>query len=123
MATLDEKVPSGSSDWLSENPLVSAFKDTYNNFQIRREALGLSNPGTVENVSAEVTKGVFLNNMAFTGLSANLTKVFSMAPLFQVQHAFGMGLGGQGSPPPYGFTALFGTNRVFPKLVLGVYTR
>jgi len=112
MATLDEKIPSGSSDWMSENPLISAFKDSYNIFQVRREALGLSNPGTVENVAAEVTKGVFLNNMAFTGLSANLTKIFSMAPLFQVQHAFGMGLG-QGAPPPYGFTALFGNSRVF----------
>lgn len=70
----------------------------------------MSNPGTVENIAREVQRDVFLNNYTFSGLRADLTKPFSMAPLFQVSHAFSMGSQGL---PPYTFAALFGTNKIF----------
>lgn len=94
---------------LSNNPVVSTIRDTYTAFQARRSALGLSNPGTVENVSKEVQRDVFLNNLSFSGLRADLTKAFSVAPLFQVSHAFSQG---SQQIPPYAFLALFGTNKV-----------
>ena len=93
----------------SENALVQALTRTYLSLSERREALGLSNPGTVENIAREVQKDVFLNNYMFTGLRADLTKPFSVSPLFQVSHAFAMGSQGL---PPYTFAALYGTPRV-----------
>lgn len=71
--------------------------------------LGLSNPGTVENIAREVQKDVFLTNSMFTGLRAELTKPSSINPLFQVSHAFAMGSQGL---PPYTFVALYGTSKV-----------
>jgi mitochondrial import receptor subunit TOM40 len=85
------------------------LKDTYNSFSERREALGLSNPGTTDGVAKEVQRDVFLNNSTFTGMRADLTKAFSIAPLFQLSHAFSMGSQGL---PPYTFAALYGTNKV-----------
>ena len=93
----------------SENGLVQALTRTYFSISERREALGLSNPGTVENIAREVQKDVFLNNYMFTGLRADLTKPFSVSPLFQVSHAFAMG---SQSLPPYTFAAFYGTPRV-----------
>ncbi|KAH0556785.1 hypothetical protein GP486_005424 [Trichoglossum hirsutum] len=96
--------------FLSENPVVAALREAYISFSDRREALGLSNPGQVENIAREVQKDVFLNNYTFTGLRADLTKAFSVTPLFQVSHAFAMGSQGL---PPYTFAALYGTSKVF----------
>lgn len=109
--TLSEKSSSssGAVEALSNNAIFSTIRDTYASFQARREALGLSNPGTVENVSKEVQRDVFLNNLSFSGLRADLTKAFSVAPLFQVSHAFSQG---SQQIPPYAFLALFGTNKV-----------
>jgi len=95
--------------FLFNNSIVAALADTYTSFSQRREALGLPNPGTVENIAREVQRDVFLNNYTFSGLRADLTKPFSMSPLFQVSHAFSMGSQGL---PPYAFAALFGTNKV-----------
>jgi mitochondrial import receptor subunit TOM40 len=95
--------------FLFNNSVASAMADTYTSFHERRAALGLSNPGTVENIAREVQRDVFLNNYTFSGLRADLTKAFSIAPLFQVSHAFSMGSQGL---PPYTFAALFGTNKV-----------
>jgi mitochondrial import receptor subunit TOM40 len=95
--------------FLYENPVVAALRETYVSFSDRREALGLSNPGNIENIAREVQKDVFLNNYTFTGLRADLTKAFSMTPLFQVSHAFSMGSQGL---PPYTFAALYGTSKV-----------
>jgi mitochondrial import receptor subunit TOM40 len=100
---------SGALSAVSNNALASALKDTYSAFQARREALGLSNPGTVENVAKEVQRDVFLNNLSFSGLRADLTKAFSVSPLFQVSHAFSQG---SQQIPPYAFLALYGTNKV-----------
>jgi mitochondrial import receptor subunit TOM40 len=83
--------------------------DAYTAFQERREALGLANPGTVEAISREVTRDVFLNNSSFSGLRAELTKAFSAAPLFQVAHSLSMGSELQ---PPYSYMVLYGSPRV-----------
>jgi mitochondrial import receptor subunit TOM40 len=96
--------------FLYSNGLAVALADTYLSFSERRAALGLSNPGTVENIAREVQRDVFLNNYTFSGLRADLTKAFSIAPLFQVSHAFSMGSQGL---PPYTFAALFGTSKIF----------
>lgn len=104
--SLEKESPLG---FLWNNAAFAALQDTYTSFQQRRGALGLSNPGTVENIAREVQRDVFLNNYTFTGLRADLTKAFSISPLFQVSHAFSIGSQGL---PPYTFAALFGTNKV-----------
>lgn len=97
--------------FLVENSAAVALKDAYNSFSERRAALGLSNPGTVDNIAREVQKEVLLSNFMFSGLRADLTKVFGMSPLFRVSHAFSMG--GSGNLPPYAFSAMYGTPKVF----------
>jgi mitochondrial import receptor subunit TOM40 len=103
---MEKELPLG---FIYNNALTAALADTYTAFSERREALGLSNPGTVDNIAREVQRDVFLNNYTFSGLRADLTKSFSLAPFFQVSHAFAMGSQGL---PPYTFAALFGTNKV-----------
>jgi mitochondrial import receptor subunit TOM40 len=105
-----------SPAFLEENALISAIRRTYVSLSERRDALGLSNPGTVENIAREVQKDVFLNNYMFTGLRADLTKPFSVSPLFHVSHAFAMGSQGL---PPYTFAALYGTPKVREVLKMG----
>lgn len=90
------------------NPLANAIGDAVNSFSERRAKLGLSNPGTVESLAKEVQRDVFLNNYMFTGIRADLTKIFSMAPLFQVSHQFAMGE----RINPYTFAAMYGTGKV-----------
>ncbi len=95
--------------YLRSNAVVRAFRDTYNSFSERRELLGLSNPGSVENIAREVQKDVFLTNSMFTGLRADLNRPLSVSPLFQYNHAFAMGSQGL---PPYAFSAIYGTQGV-----------
>lgn len=95
--------------FLYANSITAALLDNYRSFSDRRGALRLPNPGTVDNIAREVQRDVFLTNYTFTGLRADLTKAFSISPLFQVSHAFSMGSQGL---PPYTFAALFGTNKV-----------
>jgi hypothetical protein len=104
--SLDKESPVG---FLFNNAVADGLTDIYTSFSERRAALGLSNPGTVENIFREVQRDVFLNNYTFSGLRADLTKAFSISPLFQVSHAFAMGSQGL---PPYTFAALFGTSKV-----------
>jgi len=100
---------SNSLAFLSDNPISIALASLQGSFRERRQALGLKNPGTVENVSREVLKDVFLNNHTFSGMRADLMKSFSMNPVFQISHAFTMGAQGI---PPYTFAAVFGNNKV-----------
>jgi len=85
------------------------LRNYYDTFQERRATFGLSNPGTVEGISREVTRDVLLNNFMFSGLRADLTKAFSATPLFQTAHNFTMGTQGMA---PYSFAVLYGTGRV-----------
>ena len=94
---------------LGDNALLTALGDFYSGFAKRREDLGLPYPGTVENISREVQRDVLLSNMMFSGLRADVQKVFSINPLFRIQH--GLAMGSQ-ALPPYTMTALFGTNKV-----------
>jgi mitochondrial import receptor subunit TOM40 len=93
---------------LLSNPVSAAIGDALNSFSERRAKLGLSNPGNMENLSKEVQRDVLLNNYMFTGIRADLTKIFSMAPLFQVSHQFAMGE----RINPYTFAAMYGTGKV-----------
>lgn len=105
----DPKLSSGGSGIIMNNAVIALLRDMSSSFSRRREALGLSNPGTVDNIAREVQKDVFLTNSMFTGLRADLTRPFSVNPLFQVSHAFAMGSQGL---PPYTFLALYGTSKV-----------
>ncbi|KAF8457994.1 eukaryotic porin/Tom40 [Terfezia claveryi] len=98
-------------DFLLENPLVVGLSDALSTLSKRREGLGLSNPGTLEQLSREVQKDVLLTNHLFTGMRADLTKSFSVSPLFQISHSFSMGAG-QGMPP-YTLATLFGNSNTF----------
>ena len=94
--------------FVQTNPIASGLADVFRAFSERRARLGLSNPGSVENVGKEVQREVFLNNYMFTGLKADLTKAFSLNPLFQVSHQFAMG----DRLNPYTFAAMYGTSKV-----------
>ncbi|KAH9945934.1 mitochondrial import receptor subunit tom40 [Epithele typhae] len=82
----------------------------YNRFQAWRRSLDLPNPGTTENVGKEC-KGTLLNNLAFDGARADLSKSLSMNPHFNVTHSFN--LGSQTAPPSYHFGALFANDKMF----------
>ena len=94
------------------NGIFDTILDTYRSFHDRRAALGLPYPGPVDEIAKEVQRGVFLNNLTFSGLRAELNKSFSIYPLFQISHAFATG---SQMLSPYTFLALYGTNNVsFP---------
>lgn len=99
-----------SLSFLTENPAAAAVHDAYSSFSDRRALLNLPNPGTVDNLAREVQKDVLLTNFMFSGLRADLTKVFGMSPLFRVSHAFSMG--STGNLPPYAFSAMYGSPKV-----------
>lgn len=103
---LENESPLG---FMYNNAVSKALAETYTSFSERRAALGLSNPGTVDNIAQEAQRSVFLNNYTFTGLRADLIKAFSISPLFQISHGFASGAQ---DLPPYTFSALFGTNKV-----------
>jgi mitochondrial import receptor subunit TOM40 len=91
------------------NAFLDTILDTYRAFHDRRAALGLSNPGPVDEIAKEVQRSVFLTNQTFSGLRAELNKSFSIYPLFQVSHAFSTG---SQMLSPYTFLALYGTDNV-----------
>ena len=97
-------------DFFRSNVVIQRITDLYLSFQDRREALGLSNPGSIDNVAKEVERDVFLNNYTFTGLRAEITKMFSTSPLFQISHSLSMGSQGLA---PYQFSAMYGSPKIF----------
>lgn len=105
----DEKFASIPSGLANDNALVSAIRNTYLSFIERRDALGLSNPGTFENINREVQRDVFLTNFMFTGLRAEWNKPISNNPIFQLSHQLSMGAQGMS---PYTFSALYGSSKV-----------
>jgi mitochondrial import receptor subunit TOM40 len=106
---LDPKQQAAVADIVSHHGAFAQLDSVVAAFQRRREALGLSNPGTVESIAKEVQRDVFLNNLSFSGLRAELTKAFSAAPMFQVSHSLSMGSQVQ---PPYAYTAIYGSPKV-----------
>jgi mitochondrial import receptor subunit TOM40 len=107
MALIEEK---GSSlSFLTDNVVAATVADALSNLSEKRKALGLENPGTVDNISREVQREVLLSNYMFSGLRCDLQKIFSVAPLFRLQHGFAMG---SQALPPWQLMALYGTPRV-----------
>ena len=104
---LVEKPPSSSPSFLTDNVISATISDAYYNLQIRRKALGLDNPGTVEGINREVQRDVLLSNYMFSGLRCDLQKMFSVSPVFRMQHGFAIG-----SPalPPWQMIVMYGTN-------------
>jgi hypothetical protein len=95
--------------FLTDNVIATTLTDTYASLAERRKALGLSNPGTVDGIAREVQRDVLLSNFMFQGLRCDLQKVFSVAPLFRIQHGFAMG---SQALPPWQLMALYGTPKV-----------
>lgn len=109
MALVEEKSSSSPLAFLTDNAISAAISDTYANLQERRTLLGLENPGTVDNIAREVQKDVLLSNFMFSGLRCDLQKIFSVSPLFRLQH--GLAMGSQ-QLPPWQLMALYGTSNV-----------
>lgn len=101
--------PKSNSLW-SSNPVFSYLNDVYITISEHRKNLGLTNPGTIENLNKEVSRDVFLNQYFFTGLRADLNKAFSISPAFQTSHT--LSLGSQ-VLPPYAFSALYAAEDYF----------
>lgn len=95
--------------WLN-NPVFSYVNGVYSTIATHRSNLNLENPGTIENLSKEVTRDVFANQYFFTGLRADLNKVFLMNPAFQTLHTL---LVGSQQMPPYAFTAFYANDNMF----------
>ncbi len=110
MAVVEEKSTSSSPlAFLTDNAITTVISETYSNLSERRKALGLENPGTVDNISREVQKDVLLTNFMFSGLRCDLQKIFSVNPLFRLQHGFAMG---SQALPPWQLMALYGNSNV-----------
>jgi mitochondrial import receptor subunit TOM40 len=106
---IEEKSTSSPLSFLTDNVISAAITDTYAGLQERRRLLGLENPGTVDNIAREVQKDVLLTNFMFSGLRCDLQKIFSLNPLFRLQHGFAMG---SQALPPWQLMALYGNSRV-----------
>lgn len=109
LASQKQEAPKVDGFW-SSNPIFSYLNNVYSNVAEHRASLNLVNPGTIENLTAEVSRSVFLNQYFFTGLRADLNKAFSMNPAFQTSHTFSIG---SQSIPPYAFSALYATESFF----------
>jgi mitochondrial import receptor subunit TOM40 len=103
------ELPKQNGLW-SSNPVFSYLNDVYITISEHRKSLGLTNPGTIENLNKEVSRDVFLNQYFFTGLRADLNKAFSMSPAFQTSHTLSIG---SNVLPPYAFSALYATDDYF----------
>ena len=109
MELVEEKPPSSALGFLTDNAIASTIYDAYSSLQTRRKALGLDNPGTVDGINREVQREVLLSNYMFSGLRCDLQKMFSISPLFRMQHGFAIG-----SPalPSWQMIAIYGTSSV-----------
>lgn len=103
------QAPKANGFW-SSNPVFSYLNDVYITIGEHRKSLGLTNPGTIENLNKEVSRDVFLTQYFFTGLRADLNKAFSMAPAFQTSHTLSIG---SNVLPPYAFSALYAAEDYF----------
>ncbi|VEU21603.1 DEKNAAC102407 [Brettanomyces naardenensis] len=93
----------------SSNSIFQFVNNVANSISNHRQSLDLINPGTMENLNKEVEKDVFLSQYEFTGLRADLSKTFSMNPMFQVSHSFSVG----GKSPAYAFAGMFASGDSF----------
>ncbi|KAG8728256.1 translocase of outer mitochondrial membrane [Ceratobasidium sp. 423] len=89
---------------------ASPFVSSYGRFTSWKAGLGLSNPGTTENMQKEV-KMTHTTNHLFDGARADLSKALSLNPAFQVTHSFN--LASYLNPPTYNFGAVFANGDLF----------
>ncbi|QRV85753.1 import receptor subunit tom40 [Ceratobasidium sp. AG-Ba] len=89
---------------------TSPFVSSYGRFASWRAGLGLSNPGTTENMQKEV-KMTHATNHLFDGARADLSKALSFNPAFQVTHSFN--LASYTNPATYNFGAVFANGDFF----------
>ena len=99
----------GAFSFLTDNAVSSLINETFTSLSERRQLLGLTNPGSVDAISREVTRDVLLGPHMFSGLKCDLQKVLSIAPMFRMQHAFAMG---SNFLPPWQLLGMYGNSRV-----------
>ncbi|RXK36220.1 mitochondrial import receptor subunit TOM40 [Tremella mesenterica] len=92
------------------HPVASPVLNSYNLFHGWKESMGLVQPGTAENLTKEVQQ-VHLANWFFDGARADISKVVSANPAFQLTHTFS--LGSSSRPPAYNFGAIFANANTF----------
>lgn len=95
------------SAFFTENALSKFVSSVQHSVQQHRLSLDLVNPGVMENINKEVSRDVFLDLYAFQGLRADITKTFSMAPVFQIAHGFTIGA----KTPSYTFTSILANDQ------------
>lgn len=105
---MDDSATSSLS-FLTNNAVASLINETYTTLSERRKLLGLTNPGTVDSIAREVQREVLLTNYMFSGLRCDLQKLFSLSPVFRMQHGFAMG---SNVLPPWQLLAMYGNPRV-----------
>ncbi|ORY28282.1 eukaryotic porin/Tom40 [Naematelia encephala] len=117
MSTFNEKAsaPTAFAPYLDAvtnlfHPVSGPVLNTYARFHGWKESMGLVQPGTVENVSKEVSN-VHLANWFFDGARADVAKVVSANPAFQLTHSFA--LGSSSKPSSYNFGAIFANATTF----------
>lgn len=98
-----------STIWNS-NPLFKYLNTVYLTIDEKRRSLDLVNPGTIENLTKEVTREVFPSMYQFTGMRAELNKTFSMNPIFQTSHTFSTG---SEQLPKYAFASAYINDKFF----------
>ncbi|KAF8599035.1 hypothetical protein BDV93DRAFT_560690 [Ceratobasidium sp. AG-I] len=108
--------PSPPETIVTSSPLAalasaaSPFVNSYGRFASWRSGLGLTNPGTTENMQREV-KMTHATNHLFDGARADLSKALSFNPAFQVTHSFN--LASYTQPATYNFGAVFANGDFF----------
>ncbi|BFZ62359.1 translocase of outer mitochondrial membrane [Saitoella coloradoensis] len=78
----------------------SSVTSTVDSIAAWRASLGLTNPGTFENLTGKVQKEVLCGNYMFTGIKADLSKAVAVSPVFHLTHGFALG---SQVAPPYSF--------------------
>ncbi|KAI0031718.1 eukaryotic porin-domain-containing protein [Vararia minispora EC-137] len=106
---VDAPAPS-SSKQSAFSAAVSPLANAYNRFSSWRASLGLPGPGTVENLGKEA-KQALATNFLLDGARADMTKVLSVEPAFQVTHSFQ--LASQSMPSSYNLATVFATQDTF----------
>ncbi|KAL7424219.1 translocase of outer mitochondrial membrane [Cryptotrichosporon argae] len=86
------------------HPVSRPLAHQYSRFHGWKESLGLVQPGTLEALTRDVTN-TNAANFSFEGARADLNKVVSANPAFQLSHSFSMG--GAQKPSSYQLGAIF----------------
>ncbi|ODN83292.1 hypothetical protein L202_01462 [Cryptococcus amylolentus CBS 6039] len=92
------------------HPVAGPVFNTYASFHGWKESMGLVQPGTVENLTRDVSS-VHLANWMFDGARADIAKVISGNPAFQLTHSFS--LGSSSRPAAYNFGVIFANAKSF----------